>query len=125
GPSFLKAIPERYDLIWFVAPDSHAAMNAATSGPFVLSESYLYTAEMIVDSLAHLAPDGLVCTQFGEVDVERKPNRTACYLRTAREAFRRLGIEDFPRHVLVATSPGFNVFTSAPIPLRRPPFTEG
>jgi len=124
GRSFLKASPERYDLIWFVAPDSYAAMNAATSGAFVLSESYLYTAEMIVDSLAHLAPDGLVCTQFGEVDFERKPNRTARYLGTAREAFRRLGIEDFPRHVLVATSPGFNIFTSATILLRRTPFTE-
>src|SRR5206468_2890626 len=32
--------------------------------------------------------------------------------------------EDFPRHVLVATSPGFNVFTSATILLRRTPFTE-
>src|SRR5213080_2250055 len=124
GRSFLKASRQRYDLIWFVAPDSYAAMNAATSGAFVLSESYLYTAEMIVDSLEHLTPNGVVCAQFGEVDFEHKPNRTARYLGTAREAFRRLGIEDFPRHVLVATSPGFNVFTSATILLRRTPFTE-
>jgi len=102
----LKSRPERYDLIWFVAPDSYAAMNAATSGAFVLSKRYLYTTEMIVDALEHLTEGGLICSQFGEVDFERKPNRTVRYLVTAREAFRRLGIEDFGRHVLVGTSRG-------------------
>ena len=43
GRSFLKGASEGFDLIWLVAPDSYAAMNAATSGAFVLSESYLYT----------------------------------------------------------------------------------
>jgi len=124
GRSFLKSRPERYDLIWFVAPDSYAAMNAATSGAFVLSESYLYTTEMIVDGLEHLAEGGLICTQFGEADFERKPNRTARYLVTAREAFRRLGIEDFARHVLVGTSPGFFNATSSTILLKKAPFTE-
>ena len=32
-----------YDLVWYPAPDSYAATNAASSGAFVLSESYLYT----------------------------------------------------------------------------------
>src|SRR6184192_256882 len=123
GRSFLKASRQRYDLIWFVAPDSYAAMNAATSGAFVLSESYLYTAEMIVDSLEHLTPNGVVCAQFGEVDFEHKPNRTARYVATAREAFRRLGTEDFERHVLLGTSPGF-FFNSSTILLKRAPFTE-
>lgn len=44
-----------YDLIYFVASDSYAAQNAATAGAFVLSESYLYTVEMIEQSLAHLS----------------------------------------------------------------------
>src|SRR5947199_8035114 len=122
GRSFLKASRQRYDLIWFVAPDSYAAMNAATSGAFVLPESYLYTAEMIVDSHEHLTPNGVVCAQFGEVDFEHKPNRTARYVATAREAFRRLGTEDFERHVLLGTSPGF-FFNSSTILLKRTPFS--
>ena len=31
GRSFLESSPDLYDLVWFVAPDSYAAMNAATS----------------------------------------------------------------------------------------------
>jgi len=121
GRSFLRRAADRPDLIWFVAPDSYAAMNAATSGAFVLSESYLYTEEMVLESVARLPPDGLLCVQFGEVDFERKPNRTARYLATAREAFRRLGITDFDRHVLVSTTRGF--WTTATILLRRSPWT--
>jgi hypothetical protein len=109
--------------MWFVAPDSYAAMNAATSGAFVLSESYLYTAEMIEAALAHVGPSGFVCAQFGEIRYEQKPNRTTRYLTTARDAFRRLGIDDFPSHVIVATSPGFG-FTTSTILLRRTPFTS-
>ena len=123
GRSFLMSHPDRYDLIWFVAPDSYAAMNAATSGAYVLSESYLYTAEMIIESLTHLTPDGIVCVQFGEGAFDVKPNRTARYLNTAREAFRRLGVTDPEKHILVSTTPGF-VFVTATILLKRDAFTE-
>jgi len=122
GRSYLDATPERSDLIWYVAPDSYAAMNAATSGAFVLSESYLYTAEMLEAALAHLNPLGIVCAQFGEIRYEEKPNRTTRYVATAREAFRRIGIDDFAPHVLVTTSSGF-AFTTSTILLRREPFT--
>jgi hypothetical protein len=122
GRSFLASTPDRFDLIWFVAPDSYAAMNAATSGAYVLSESYLYTEEMIADSLRHLTDDGIVCAQFGERDFERKPNRTTRYLTTARQAFARLGIDAFARHVLVSTVPFFDMVSST-IVLKRTPFT--
>jgi len=122
GRAFFESTAERSDLIWFVAPDSYAAMNAAMSGAFVLSESYLYTAEMIESAFAHLGPNGTVCAQFGEIRYEQKPNRTTRYLTTAREAFRRMGIEDFSRHVLVTTSTGF-AFATSTILLRREPFT--
>ena len=59
-------------MIWFVAPDSYAASNAASSGAFVLSESYLYTQEMLEQSLEHLTPDGMVVMQFGEKDYDRR-----------------------------------------------------
>ena len=123
GRSFLQGSGERFDLIWLVAPDSYAAMNAATSGAFVLSESYLYTHEMILEALAHLTPGGILCAQFGEIDFEEKPNRTLRYLATARGAFASLGVPDFARHVLVATSPGFGRLGTATILLRREAFT--
>ncbi|HEV7732160.1 MAG TPA: hypothetical protein VGR62_08360 [Candidatus Binatia bacterium] len=122
GRSFLMSRADRWDVIWFVAPDSYAAMNAATSGAYVLSESYLYTAEMIAESLGHLSDRGIIVTQFGEANFDRKPNRTARYLATAREAFRRLGVTDFGSHVLVSSTPGF-VFTTSTILLKRTPFS--
>jgi spermidine synthase len=122
GRAFFEGSAAKTDLVWFVAPDSYAAMNAATSGAYVLSESYLYTTEMIDAALAHLEPGGIICAQFGEIDYETKPNRTTRYLTTAREAMGRIGITDFDRHVFLATSRGF-AFTLSTIVLRREPFT--
>jgi hypothetical protein len=113
GRSFLEGDPSRYDLIWLVAPDSFAAMNAAQSAGFVLVESYLYTVEAIRAALRHLAPGGVLCAQFGEVDYATVPNRTARYLSTAREALRREGIGDFGRHVMVSTHQEFPFLLSS------------
>jgi hypothetical protein len=121
GRSFLARSTTQYDLIYFVAPDSYAAMNAATSGAFVLSESYLYTKEMLRETLRHLAPGGVVSMQFGEIAYDRKPNRTTRYLSTARLAFRELGISDLSSRVLVATRPNF--VNLATMLLKQEPFT--
>ena len=86
GRTYLARTDHEYDMIWFVAPDTYAASNAATSGAFVLSESYLYTEEMIAEAYRHLTPDGMVVTQFGDFDFDQRPTRTARYLVTAREA---------------------------------------
>jgi spermidine synthase/Na+-transporting methylmalonyl-CoA/oxaloacetate decarboxylase gamma subunit len=110
GRWFMKQSREKFDLIWFVAPDSYAAMNVATSGAFVLSESYLYTTEMVKESLARLTDDGVICMVFGEFDFDWKPNRTARYLSTARAAFRELGMPRFDEHVMLASAPGYPPF---------------
>ena len=123
GRAFLKASEGNFDLIWLVAPDSYAAMNAATSGAFVLSESYLYTREMIEETVARLTPSGILCAQFGEIEYEDKPNRTLRYLGTAREALAAMGIDDFAGHVLVATTPGFERLDNATIMIGRSPFS--
>jgi hypothetical protein len=94
GRTFLARSDDEYDLIWFVAPDSYAASNAATSGAFVLSESYLYTKEMVETAFDHLTDDGLMVAQFGDFDFETRPTRTARYLVTAREATED-AIDDF------------------------------
>jgi predicted membrane-bound spermidine synthase len=122
GRWFLKQAKDKYDLIWFVAPDSYAAMNAATSGAFVLSESYLYTVEMVRQSLEHLTDRGIVCTQFGELAYDKKPNRTTRYLATARAAFAEEGMDDFSRHVLVSSAAGYPPFLESAVLLGKKPF---
>jgi predicted membrane-bound spermidine synthase len=122
GRWFLKQSKEQYDLVWLVAPDSYAAMNAATSGAFVLSESYLYTVEMMRAALAHLSDEGVVCAQFGERDLENKPNRTTRYIATARAAFAEVGIPDFRQHVLVASVPGFPPYREPAVLLGKSAF---
>lgn len=104
---FLKQTDEKYDLIWYVAPDSYAAMNAATSGAFVLSESYLYTVEMLKEAYRHLTNQGIVCAQFGDLDYARRPNRVTRFITTAREALEESGVRDVRRHFLVADAPGW------------------
>ena len=104
GRWFMKQAKEKYDLIWFVAPDSYAAMNASSAASFVLAESYLYTVEMLRESLNHLTERGIICTQFGEIDYNRKRNRTMRYVATARQAFAEQGIQPFERHVAVSTA---------------------
>jgi spermidine synthase len=123
GRSFMKRDGSKYDIIYFVAPDSYASMNAAQASGFVLVESYLYTKEMLKEALDHLAPGGIISMQFGEVRYAQKPNRTTRYLATAREALAELGIEPFARHVLLATNEDFPLQLST-ILIQATPFSE-
>lgn len=109
GRTFLARSKESYDVIWFVAPDSYAANNAASSGAFVLSESYLYTEEMISESLAHLTPEGMVVAQFGDFSFDTRPTRTARYLATARSAMGGDSGEFSRRTMLVIDQPDFSI----------------
>jgi hypothetical protein len=128
GRSYLARSTPNYNLVWYPAPDSYSAANAATAGAFVLSESYLYTSNAIKDSLEHLKAGGIVATQFGEVNFERKPNRTTRYVSTARKALSQLGVHDPSGHIVVATSPtSFGVFgagTISTILVKRGAFTS-
>ncbi len=123
GRAFLKQADQKFDLVWLVAPDSYAAMNAATSGAFVLSESYLYTAEMIRDAMDHLNPGGFLCAQFGELDYADRPNRTARYVSTARHVYEERGVKDFAKRVMVATAPDIPPFVLSTVLLKQEPFT--
>ena len=57
GRSYLARSDNTYNLVWYPAPDSYSATNAASAGAYVLSESYLYTSETIQDSLEHLGAE--------------------------------------------------------------------
>jgi hypothetical protein len=100
GRTFLARSADSYDLVWFVAPDSYAASNAATSGAFVLSESYLYTESMVREAFDHLTDEGMMVVQFGDFDFAERPTRTARYLATARQALSDR-TERFADHVML------------------------
>ena len=132
GRTYLARTDQAYDLIWYVAPDSYAATNAASSGAFVLSESYLYTTDMIDETLDHLGDDGIMVIQFGELSFEEAPSRTSRYLVTAREALARRGVDDAAAHFLVAAElnpgPDLTTIVVKPTPFsdaERTAFTEG
>ena len=123
GRSYLARSNDDYRLIWYPAPDSYAANNAASSGAFVLSESYLYTSEMIRESLKHLTDDGVMVVQFGELAFADKPNRTARYIVTARDALEKLGIDDPAKHIAVSVDRTEKIGSLSTIVLKRTPFT--
>jgi len=107
GRTFLARSDDRYDLIWFVAPDSYAASNAATAGAFVLSESYLYTKQMVETAFDHLSDNGMVVAQFGDFAFDRRPTRTARYITTARSALHGR-VDDFSEHIGLIVDSGDN-----------------
>jgi hypothetical protein len=124
GRSYLERTDRKYNLVWYPAPDSYAAANAASSGAFVLSESYLYTKQAVKESLDHLQPGGILATQFGEVDYTNKPNRTARYASTVRKALDEMGIEDAASHIMVITTPSdLPPATISTILVKKQPFT--
>jgi spermidine synthase len=124
GRSFLARSDDTYDIVWFPAPDSYATTTAAQSGAFVLSESYLYTTETIVDSFDHLGPNGIIATQYGEFDYEGRPNRTTRYVSTARKALAERGVKDPSRHIIVVTTPTEGPSALSTILVKEKPFTQ-
>jgi hypothetical protein len=124
GRSYLARSDDTYDLVWFPATDSYAASNAATAGAYVLSESYLYTRDAIVESLEHTGDNGILAVQFGEFNFDEKPNRTSRYVSTSRAALAELGVDDPSRHILVGTSTSPEGGSLSNIFVKRTPFTD-
>ncbi len=124
GRSYLARSDQKYNLIWYPAPDSYSATNSSSSSAYVLSESYLYTGEGIKESLEHLAPGGLLVNQFGDATFATNPTRTARYLQTVRTALDELGIRDPERHILVSAQPANVLPALSTILTKREPFTE-
>ena len=114
-----------YDLVWFVAPDSYAASNAASSGAFVLSESYLYTKEMLQDSVEHLdrRRHGRDAVRREGLRPPAEPHRPPRGHRA--RSVRQRDIEPFHDHIAVVTSTAEGSSTAGSTTMMKSsPFTD-
>ena len=100
GRSWLRRSEERYDLIQMTGTDTYAAL---ASGSYVMTESYLYTAEAYDDFLSHLTPDGIVSVLRFRFDPPRETLRLAAI---AVDALRRDGAAHPEDHVLMIAIDG-------------------
>ncbi|HLU38013.1 MAG TPA: hypothetical protein VK081_01435, partial [Planctomycetota bacterium] len=96
GRSYLRRQGDRkFDMIVLSGTDTYAALS---SGSYIFSESYLYTAEALDDFLAHLTDDGVLqVLRFRFVP----PREELKLVTTAGEALQRLGIRDPRAHFVV------------------------
>jgi hypothetical protein len=95
GRSWLRRSAERYDIIQMTGTDTYAAL---ASGSYVMSESYLYTAEAYDDFLAHLTPDGVISVLRFRFTPPREELRLA---GIAVDALRRDGAANPADHVVM------------------------
>lgn len=103
GRSFIARTNQKFNLIFYPAPDSYAATNGGLASAYVLSESYLYTVNGLQAMFTHLAHGGLFVAQFGETD-DTYDLRTARFVATARQALANMGIGDPAAHIMVAST---------------------
>jgi len=124
GRSYLARSDKKYDLIWYPAPDSYSATNSGSASAYVLSESYLYTSDAVVEGLEHLAPNGLIVNQFGDNQFNQSTTRTARYIETVRAALIEQGVERPERNIVITTAPARGLPPLSTIYTKMAPFTD-
>ena len=95
GRSWLRRSDERYDIIQMTGTDTYAAL---ASGSYVMSESYLYTAQAYDDYFAHLTDDGVISVLRFRFTPPREELRLAAI---AVDALRRQGAASPADHVVM------------------------
>jgi spermidine synthase len=95
GRHYLTSTASQFDVIQLTGVDTWAALSG---GSFVLSESYLYTAEAVKDLLKHLSVEGLLSYSRWLFD---PPRETLRLVVTACEALREAGVSDPSKHFLI------------------------
>jgi hypothetical protein len=95
GRSWLRRSDQKYDIIQMTGTDTYAAL---ASGSYVMTESYLYTAEAYDDFLAHLTPDGVISVLRFRFTPPREELRLA---GIAVDALRRDGVQNPADHILM------------------------
>jgi SAM-dependent methyltransferase len=118
GRSFLRSRGDRYDLVEINSVDT---LSALSTGAYVLSESFLYTADAVRDYLDHLAPGGIFAMAVGDRQTESQPPRHTLRLAgIVRKALQDRGVAEPGRHVMVVGSGGALPFTHTLV--RNEPF---
>lgn len=97
GRSFLRATPQRFDIVQMTLVDTWASTAA---GAFALSENNLYTVEAFREYFDHLKPDGMIAITRWEFQQPREALRVVA---VAMEALHRLGVENPARNFIVAS----------------------
>jgi spermidine synthase len=97
GRSFLRATPQRFDVVQMTLVDTWASTAA---GAFALSENSLYTVEAFREYFEHLKPDGMIAITRWEF---RHPREALRVVGVAMEALHRLGVQNPARNFIVAS----------------------
>jgi len=97
GRSFLRATPQRFDVVQMTLVDTWASTAA---GAFALSENNLYTVEAFREYFDHLKPDGMIAITRWEFQHPREALRVVA---VAMEALHRLGVAHPARNFIVAS----------------------
>jgi hypothetical protein len=103
GRNYLRSHPDKYDLIEINGVDT---LSALSTGAYVLSESYLYTADAVSDYLAHLAPNGIFAMAMGDLHLGSEiPRHSLRLASVVRRALHERGVTAPGRHVIIVASP--------------------
>lgn len=109
GRSFLRSRDTLYDLIEINSVDT---LSALSTGAYVLSESFLYTADAVEDYLDHLKPNGIFAMAVGDLMKNGQlPRHTLRLASIVRYALEQRGVEHPERHVMIVGSGGALPFT--------------
>ena len=95
GRSWIRNSKDKYDVIQMTLVDTWASTAA---GAFALSENNLYTVEAFQEYFDHLKPDGILAITRWEF---KEPREALRVVSQAREALRRMGVQDARRHFIV------------------------
>ena len=119
GRSFLRSRDTRYDLVEINSVDT---LSALSTGAYVLSESFLYTADAVDDYLEHLEPKGIFAMAVGDLmSDQQQPRHTLRLASIVRKALENRGVAEPARHVMVVGTGGGLPFTHTLV--RNEPFT--
>jgi spermidine synthase len=118
GRSFLRATPQRFDVVQMTLVDTWASTAA---GAFALSENNLYTVEAFREYFDHLNPDGMIAITRWEF---RNPREALRVVAVAMEALHSLGVAN-PAPNFIVTSQGSLDEDGIPVVVlaKKTPFT--
>jgi spermidine synthase len=119
GRSFLRASPQRFDVVQMTLVDTWASTAA---GAFALSENNLYTVEAFREYFEHLKPDGMIAITRWEF---RQPREALRVVAVAMDALHRLGVANPVGNFIIASQGQLNADGIPVVVLaKKTPFTR-